>query len=172
MIDKACVDAGPLQCFVVLTVSMEPTLRPSGLVRVDPDAYQSADPAVGEVIALHPPEGAFNFNQSCGVSVAPDRLCPLPTPQSANDVVFVKRVVAGPGDSIAVRGGKVLLDGRRLRESYARTRGCSFGCDFKAPITVAGGYWFVMGDNRGGSEDSREWGPIPKSWIVGKVVSH
>jgi signal peptidase I len=87
-------------------------------------------------------------------------------PQKA-DENFIKRVVAGPGDTIAIVDGHVVRNGKRAKESFIRQCGGGSDCNFPKPIRVPADHWFMMGDNRGSSDDSRFWGPVPKKWIVG-----
>ncbi|MDE3077843.1 MAG: signal peptidase I [Chloroflexota bacterium] len=78
---------------------------------------------------------------------------------------FVKRVIALPGDSVEVRDGKVSVDGQVLKEPYlnAPTRGY-----FPRTVVPAGDY-FVLGDNRNNSSDSRAWGPLPANDVIGRA---
>jgi signal peptidase I len=68
---------------------------------------------------------------------------------------------------LAIRNGHVVLHGKLQKESFIRPCGGGGGCDFPTPIKIPAGHWFMMGDNRGSSDDSRFWGPVPKSWIIG-----
>lgn len=86
---------------------------------------------------------------------------------------FIKRVIALPGDTVELKDGIVYLNGERLNESNylassVRTYGGSFLSE-NEPKTIPGGYVFVMGDNRPYSSDSREWGLLKKSEIIGKA---
>ena len=110
------------------------------------------------------PKGAEN-NQ-CGAPQKPGQPCPRPT-KDESDQNFIKRVVAGPGDTLAIRNGHVVRNGKLQTEKFIRP--CQGGgeCNFPKPIKVPSGYWFMMGDNRGASDDSRFWGPVPKKWIIG-----
>jgi signal peptidase I len=92
---------------------------------------------------------------------------PLPRPVS---VQFLKRIVAGPGDVISILDGHIIRNGKRELDPYIRACGTSPDCNFPTPITIPAGHWFMMGDNRGESDDSRFWGPVPTSWITGHVV--
>jgi signal peptidase I len=85
-------------------------------------------------------------------------------------VNFIKRVVAGPGDPLSVADGHVVLNGKRQREAFF-TEPCGEGpeCDLPREITVPPDHWFMMGDNRGASDDSRFWGPVPTDAIVGRA---
>jgi signal peptidase I len=92
--------------------------------------------------------------------------CAFPDKDRADDN-FIKRVVAGPGDTLAIVGGHVILNGKRQKDGFIRPCAQDTPCDYPKPITIPPGHWFMMGDNRGESEDSRFWGPIPKKWVIG-----
>jgi len=78
---------------------------------------------------------------------------------------FIKRIIALPGEEIAIIGGEVHINGQPLAESYVAD---AMRQDF-APVTVPEGSIFVMGDNRNYSRDSREWGAISKDSIIGRI---
>lgn len=78
---------------------------------------------------------------------------------------YVKRVIGLPGETVSMTRGEVFIDGDRLDEPYLMKR----DSDNLAPTMVPPGSYFVLGDNRGGSSDSRSWGPVPLDKIVGKV---
>ena len=82
--------------------------------------------------------------------------------------VFVKRVVGLPGETIGERRGTIVLDGRRLREPYLEPR--RRDQQTYAPRRVPANAYFVLGDNRAQSCDSRIWGPLPKANVIGRVV--
>jgi signal peptidase I len=126
-------------------------------------------PSVGDVVVFHPPKGADpatpicgNPNQGAGHSQA----CGKPTPAESSQT-FIKRVVGGPGDRISIRNGHVFRNGVPEKDSYIEPCGSDSSCNFPTPITVPPGYYFMMGDNRGESDDSRFWGPIPDNWVIG-----
>ena len=102
------------------------------------------------------------------LAVQPDgAACAKPVSDRSKDN-YVKRVVAGPGDKISVVGGHVIRNGVRQKEPFVQEH-CAEGvsADFPTTITIPAGHWFMMGDNRECSEDSRFWGPIPEKWIIG-----
>ncbi len=154
--------------------SMEPTLTIGERVLVNRLALEFGQPHVGEIVVFHPPSGAEQ--QECGESGAEvkpgEAACSTPGRRAAS-VNFIKRVVAGPGDQIYISDGHVYRKARgassfvRERDSYITPCGSSSECNFPTPITIPDGTWFMMGDNRGDSDDSRFWGPVPTSWMIG-----
>jgi signal peptidase I len=150
--------------------SMVPTLVEGQRVLVNRIGERFGDPDVGDVVVFHPPAGADRGNQ-CGGGEPPDgQVCSRPTPERS-DVNFIKRVVAGPGDRLMIEQGQVILNGERQEEPYARPCGGSEGCDFPQEVTIPAGHYFMMGDNRGSSDDSRFWGPVPVDWIIGEAFA-
>jgi signal peptidase I len=161
-----------IQAFVVKpyripSQSMEPTLAVGQRVLVNRIGNRLGDPQVGDIVVFHPPEGAEGAaGPQCGVNVAADQICPAPTPQRSRQN-FIKRIVAGPGDRLAIRDGRVIRNGRLVSEPYIAPCDGTETCTFRASITIPPGEYFMMGDNRGQSDDSRFWGPVPRSWIIG-----
>jgi signal peptidase I len=80
-------------------------------------------------------------------------------------------VVAVGGDRVKIINGAVYIDGKRQNQPYARLDSQCGICNLTHEITIPKGYYFMMGDNRGESADSREWGPIPKDWMIGKAFA-
>jgi signal peptidase I len=160
------------QVYRVPSQSMEPTLLLGSSVII-----KAGPPAIGSIVVFHPPVGAEV--EQCGVAGQGRRTstpCSQGPPQENTRIRFIKRVVAGPGDEIYIRAGHVYRKAAGsnsfIRESDPYIRRCGLGteCNFPQPIKIPAGEWFVMGDNRGESDDSRYYGPIPTAWIVGTAI--
>jgi signal peptidase I len=157
------IQAWVVKPYRVPSGSMEPTLVPRQRVLAD-RIFKS--PHVGQIVVFHPPEGADS--ERCGRPHPATAACDWPNPKSTE--TFIKRIVAGPGDLITIQNGHVIRNGHREADRY--TLPCFPGetaCTFATPIRVPRGMWFMMGDNRGVSDDSRFWGPVPASWIIGNA---
>ena len=138
--------------------SMEPTFHCGGKPlggcqgstsdRVISLRYILTSPGRGDIVVFNTPERAASV---CGTGG-----------------VYVKRIVGLPGEKFAERNGFVYIDGRKLDEPYVK-RGYRDTYDV-GPFSIPKGDYFVLGDNRAGSCDSRRWGPVPRSNIIGKVV--
>jgi signal peptidase I len=83
-------------------------------------------------------------------------------------VSFIKRVVALPGDQVEIRAGQLLVNGLPVSEGYLPA-GFRDG-DSYPPTEVRKGYYFVLGDHRRSSNDSRTWGEVPEKYIYGRAV--
>jgi signal peptidase I len=149
--------------------SMEPTLTIGQRVLVDRIGNDFFSPSVGDIVVFHPPVGATEPGDGvCGVPQTGSEPCPRPTPHEAS-VNYIKRVVAVGGDTISIVDGHVILNGTLQKEPFANFAGCKNDptCNYSKPIKVPRGYFFMMGDNRDNSDDSRFWGPVPDAWIIG-----
>jgi signal peptidase I len=157
---------GGTTTYEVPSEGMEPTLSVGDKVKVDSDAYEDADPAVGDVILFHPPAGAET--DQCGTPPLRGRACPQPIPEPS-DASFMMRVVAAPGDRLSIADGHPVVNGAPAEEDFVEP--CTPGpeCDLPKEIAVPPDHFFVLGDNRGASDDSRFWGPIPRGSIIGKA---
>lgn len=161
-----------IQAFVVKpyqipTGSMIPTLEVGQRVLVQRVSYHFTDPAVGDIVVFHPPQGADS--ERCGVEPRPPgEACPEPVPEES-DTNFIKRVVATPGDTLKIVDGHAIVNGEPVPDDFARPCGGGRGCNLPKEITIPPDHYFMMGDNRGFSDDSRFWGPVPRDWIIGKA---
>jgi signal peptidase I len=135
-----------VQNFDVDGMSMEPKLHNGERLMVDKASYMFHPPARGDVV----------------VFVAP----PQPT------LDYVKRIIALPGDTISVENGRPTVNGVTLKEFYVdpqRMRASPSDKPIQNMVVPAGEY-FVMGDNRAESFDSRSWGFLPRSNIIGRAT--
>ena len=121
--------------------SMIPTLENQDRLIVNKAVYRLHDPQVGDVVMLYYPE-------------EPDKS-------------FVKRVVAEETDTIRSENGHVYRNDVLLNDDFIPEQNRSY--DSWGPYVVKKGYYFVMGDHRNNSSDSRIWGEVPKKYIIGKV---
>jgi signal peptidase I len=129
-----------------------------------------AAPRVGDVVALHPPAGAADGPCADPASGSGRRRACTRGDRALARTVVLKRIIAGPGDRVALKDGRVVRNGRRIAEPYARPCArATPGCDFPVPVTVRARSWFVLGDDRGASVDSREFGPVPRRGLIGVV---
>jgi signal peptidase I len=154
--------------------SMEPTLAEGQRVLVNRIGMDFSEPHVGEIVVFHPPKGAEH--EICGpvphTVTFGGAACAAPVPEEASEN-FIKRVVAGPGDEIYIKEGHVFRKAAGKsqfvaeQDSYIRACGGVQECNFPTPIRIPAGHWFMMGDNRGNSDDSRFWGPVPTGWVIG-----
>jgi signal peptidase I len=157
--------------------SMEPTLHVGDRVLVNRFAKRilGHDPKIGDVVVFHPPQGADDASApKCGndrQGEGTSSPCAQPTAARSSQS-FIKRVVGLGGDRLAIKGGRVIRNGKRPDEPFAASCDPSTAtCDFPTTITVPRGMVFLMGDNRGNSDDSRFWGPVPEAWVVGKAMA-
>lgn len=128
-----------VQTFIVNGPSMEPALEDGQRLLVNRIVYNFHEPQRGDVIIFHAPESGQDD--------------------------FVKRIIAIPGDNIKINEGAVYLNRVKLNESYVKE-----APDYTMPLTVlAGGEYFVLGDNRNHSNDSHNGWTVPRQNIIGKA---
>jgi signal peptidase I len=149
--------------------SMLPTIRLGQRVLVDRLGNDFSSPHIGEIIVFHPPK---NYDLGCadpneGQAGGPgQRPCGVARTEESGET-FIKRVVGLPGDRIEIKQGHVYRNGVREKDPYIAPCPDQASCNFPVAITVPKGDYYMMGDNRGESDDSRFWGPVPRSWIIG-----
>jgi signal peptidase I len=122
-------------------LSMAPTLEDHDRLIVNKLVYELGDPRPGDIVMLYYP-------------LNPDKM-------------FVKRVIAREGDVVRIVDGHVYVNDIPLHDDYVPEEFRSH--DDWGPTVIQQGYYFVMGDHRNNSSDSRHWGQVPKKYIVGKV---
>ena len=145
--------------------SMEPTLSDEDRLVVNKLVYANLDP-----------EPIDRLARSWDVWEEGVRLFLFQTPQRGDVIVFgypndpsrdfVKRVIGLPGETVSIARGTVYVDDVMLEEPYLERRDLGN----LAPVLVPPNHYFVLGDNRRDSSDSRHWGTVPLDNIVGKVV--
>lgn len=128
---------------IVRGKSMLPTYEDGQVLAVNKITYLTSTPHRGDVVAMFFP--------------------------GETEKRFIKRVVALPGETVVIKGGRLYINNLLQLEPYVR-KGVITVPDLER--TLVAGEYFVMGDNRNNSSDSRAWGPVPESFIVGKVVGH
>jgi signal peptidase I len=146
-----------VQTFFIPSGSMEPTLKIGDRILVNKLSYHLHGVDRGDIVVFARPPA-----ENCG---GPE----------VNDLV--KRVIGLPNETISLSGGYVYINGKKLDESWlpASVRGMSYpgpagtSYNLTRPYKIPANHYFVMGDNRTESCDSRYWGTIPRSLIVGKV---
>jgi signal peptidase I len=143
------VRAFVFQTFYIPSTSMYPTLQPGDRIVVN---KLSGPPSTGQIVVFRRPP-----RENCGGPAVPD---------------LVKRVIGLPGQTIQGKDGVVYINGRRLPEPWlpGPTDKSSPETSNFGPLVVPKGDYFMMGDNRTNSCDSRDWGPLPGSYIVGQVI--
>ena len=122
-------------------LSMAPTLADQDRLIVNKLAYRIGEPRRGDIVMLYYP-------------IDPDKS-------------FVKRVIAEEGDQIRIVDGRVFVNDVPMQDDFVAPEYRSYD-DF-GPSVIPEGYYFVMGDHRNNSSDSRHWGFVPKKYIIGKV---
>ena len=127
--------------------SMEPTFQNNEYIITDKISYRFGKPNRGDVVIFKAP-------------VNPD-------------VDYIKRIIGLPGETVMVQSGRIYIDGKMLNEPYLEDLTPIFPGGFikeGVVVSIPENHYFVMGDNRPHSSDSREFGPIEKKLIIGRAV--
>ena len=143
--------------------SMKPTLLPGHYLMVGKLVYFQLDTArLGNIIPFWQP-------------ATPERIYLIRPPERGDVIVFnyprntqrqfVKRIIGEPGDLVAIHDGLVMINGSHIHEPYLDATGRTD----MPPTRLRDDEYFVLGDNRTGSQDSRHWGPITADHIIGQV---
>ncbi|MBW4077816.1 MAG: signal peptidase I [Acidobacteria bacterium] len=137
-----------VQQFSIPSGSMIPTLDVGDRILVDKLSVELGTINRGDIVVFrHPPKALT----TCAPPVEP---------------IFIKRVIGLPGDVITSKGSTIYVNGKALKESWQTTS--PFGPAI-GHVVVPANHYFMMGDNRGESCDSRYWGTVPRSAIIGKA---
>jgi signal peptidase I len=148
------------QPYIVSGASMDNTFQNGNYLIVDEISYRFEQPKRGEVIVLKTPPAALELQKVSTTST----------------VFYIKRIIGLPGETVEINGDQVKIynkenpDGKVLSEPYVYINKLipSPFTDLKLKVTLKDDEYFVMGDNRHNSSDSRLWGVLPKKDIVGK----
>lgn len=155
-----------VQAFFIPSESMEDTLQVDDRVLVSKFSYRLRDPQYSDLVVFtsplqrrvpqpeQGPVGAFVDGIAEGLGF------------KTSEQDFIKRVIATEGQTLQIKDGSVYVDDERREEPYVKGGG---GVRDYGPETVPEDHVFVMGDNRSNSEDSREFGPIAESTILGRA---
>jgi signal peptidase I len=165
------VQAFVIKPYRIPSTSMVPTLRVGQRVLVDRVGLKISSLHVGDVVVFHPPRdytACQDPQQGQPYSGGQDQACDVAQP-GASSTTFIKRLVGLPGDRLRIVDGHVIRNGVRESDGYTVQCGAASDCNFPKTITVPPGQYYMMGDNRPDSEDSRFWGPVRRSWIIGKA---
>ena len=154
------------QAFYIPSGSMLPQLQIGDRIVVSKLAYRLHEPRRGDVVVFDAPTPQVKEDTSGPVARVLRGLGQAVGVSAPSTDEFVKRVVGLPGETVEAHGGHVFVNGRELVEPYLPRS--SVSNDF-APVRVPEGRLFVMGDNRENSADSRVFGPIKQSTIVGRA---
>lgn len=146
--------------------SMMPTLNNGESLFEYKLGYYFGEPKRGDIIVFTYQPGKYS-----------SKFNPFPDPTEKD---YIKRIIALPGETIDIKDGKVYIDGKRLDEPYIKTNAedevdtlpiSNGSANITYPYKVPDGHVFVLGDNRGGSQDSRDFGPVDTKKIRGKAVA-
>jgi signal peptidase I len=153
------------QAYYIPSGSMLPQLQINDRVVVSKLAYHLHDPHRGDIVVFDAPGGGPKDSSPLPERMVRDVVQSIGLSAPSTDE-YIKRVVAVAGERVEGHDGKVFVDGRELVEPYL-PKGVVTS-QFSAVVVPPGTLW-VMGDNRGNSSDSRVFGPVPRSTVVGRA---
>lgn len=154
------------------SASMNPTLVEGDRIVVERVSRFFREPQRGDVIVFYPP--------MVKLEATPIKVFKRLTGFFCNDIAFIKRIVGMPGDKIEIKKAKddgafsVYINDKPLNEPYIKSKYDYNDCTFEmhcGPMIVPEGEYFMMGDNRGNSQDSRYWGFLPEERIIGRATT-
>lgn len=153
------------QAFYIPSGSMLPQLQINDRVVVSKVSYRLHDPRRGDIVVFDAPGEAPSDTSALPVRLLRDVVQSIGLAAPSTDE-YIKRVIALPGERVEAHDGKLMVDGRSVTEPYL-PRGVVTS-EFAAVVVPPHTLW-VMGDNRTNSADSRVFGPIPQSTVVGRA---
>lgn len=150
--------------------SMKPTLIEGDRIFVERVTRFYSEPKRGDIMVFYPPMEEL--------SKEPFAVFERLTGFFCKDIAYIKRVIGVPGDKIFIKSNKagkysVFINGKKLEEDYILNDYDYIPCTenmYCGPMTVPANNYFMLGDNRGNSQDSRFWGFLPKERFVGRAV--
>ncbi len=171
------IQAWLIKPYQIPSQSMEPTLDVGQRVLVNRFLYHFTDPGIGDIVVFHPPAGADSSPPAVARRSAPasrsTSACPA---RSRPPASRTRTSSSGSSPAPATRSASATATrsstaSRRADESFIRPCGTLPACNLPKQITIPPDHYFMMGDNRGESDDSRFWGPVPRDWIIGKAFA-
>lgn len=129
-----------VQPFLISGASMEPNFSDGHYLLIDEVTYRFREPERGEIVVFRSP--------------------------TDNSTFFIKRIIGLPGDHLVIQNGYVFINDRQLNEEYLNSNLKTFG---DQDLVLGEREYFVLGDNRSFSFDSRNWGPLDRNHITGVV---
>jgi signal peptidase I len=158
-----------LRTVAIRSAAMEPTIAAHQRVLFNRTGIGGI--GIGDIVAFHAPANAHR--RLCGSStrrVDPGGAACALVSRSHIRGFYIRRIVGGPGDVISIDRGRVVRNGRLESNAYLRSCSTLPQCNFPTAITIPRGAWYVMADNRRETDDSRFFGPVPRSWIIGVAI--
>ena len=152
------------------SASMHPTLIEGDRIFVERYSRFFTTPKRGDIMVFYPPSEEIKTDALSVFQRLSGFFC--------KDIAYIKRVVGLPGDTFEIKEfvngkSKVYINGQPLKENYIMSDDDYISCSpdmYCGPIKIPAGHYFMMGDNRGNSQDSRFWGLLPQERFIGKAL--